>query len=159
MSGSGISWAICKSAPCSRQITMLAPHHSVFYRPDALPAAQPTMSQHWQQKKSEKHGKIHSFTNLFCVHLVVLLFDCHNDIWSGFTATEQRRMTVKKSDIAGPYFVLPPIKIEHDKCSQTSSQLPSQYVTCVVYQILSFLNQRKYIQHQIFANTLSSLPA
>ena len=39
VSGSGISWAICKSAPSSRQITMPAPHHSVFYRPDALPAA------------------------------------------------------------------------------------------------------------------------
>ena len=25
-----ISWAICKSAPCSRQITTPAPHHSVF---------------------------------------------------------------------------------------------------------------------------------
>ena len=30
MSGSGISWAICKSAPRSRQITTPAPHHSVF---------------------------------------------------------------------------------------------------------------------------------
>ena len=30
MGGSGISWAICKSAPCSRQITTPAPHHSVF---------------------------------------------------------------------------------------------------------------------------------
>jgi len=40
VSGSGISWAICKSAPRSRQITMPAPHHSVFYRPDALPATQ-----------------------------------------------------------------------------------------------------------------------
>jgi len=26
--------------------TSLAPHHSVFYRPDALSAAQPTMSKH-----------------------------------------------------------------------------------------------------------------
>ena len=33
VSGSGISWAICKSAPRSRQITMPAPHQSVFYRP------------------------------------------------------------------------------------------------------------------------------
>ena len=40
VSGSGISWAICKSALRSRQITTPAPHHSVFYRPDALPAAQ-----------------------------------------------------------------------------------------------------------------------
>jgi len=27
---SGISWAICKSAHCSSQITTPAPHHSVF---------------------------------------------------------------------------------------------------------------------------------
>ena len=46
VSGSGISWAICKSAPRSRQITMPVPHHSGFYRPDALPAAQPTASKH-----------------------------------------------------------------------------------------------------------------
>jgi len=30
VSGSSISWAICKSAPRSRQITTPAPHHSVF---------------------------------------------------------------------------------------------------------------------------------
>jgi len=30
VSGSGISWAICKSAPHSIQITMPATHHSVF---------------------------------------------------------------------------------------------------------------------------------
>ena len=30
VSGSGISWAICKSAPCSRQTSTPAPHHSVF---------------------------------------------------------------------------------------------------------------------------------
>jgi len=48
VSGSGISWAVCKSALRSRQITMPAPHHSVFYRPDALPAAQPTASMHWR---------------------------------------------------------------------------------------------------------------
>ena len=30
VSGSGISWAICKSAPRSRQITTPAPHHLVF---------------------------------------------------------------------------------------------------------------------------------
>ena len=52
VSGSGISWAICKSAPHSRQITTPAPHHSVFYRPDALPAAQPTASKHWRHLRS-----------------------------------------------------------------------------------------------------------
>ena len=50
VSGSGISWAICKSAPRSRQITMPAPHHSVFYRLDALPAVQPTASKYWRHK-------------------------------------------------------------------------------------------------------------
>jgi len=39
VSRSGIRWAICKSAPRSKQITMPAPNHSVFYRLDALPAA------------------------------------------------------------------------------------------------------------------------
>ena len=48
VSGSGISWAVCKSAPRSRLTTMPAPHHSGFYRPDALPAAQPTASKHWR---------------------------------------------------------------------------------------------------------------
>jgi len=48
MSGSGISCTICKSAPHSRQITMPAPHHWVFYRPNALPATQPTASKHWR---------------------------------------------------------------------------------------------------------------
>jgi len=43
----GISWAICKSAPCSRQTTTPAHHH--FYRPDALPATQPTASKHWRK--------------------------------------------------------------------------------------------------------------
>ena len=37
VSGSGISWAICKSAPRPRQITTPESHHSVSYRPDALP--------------------------------------------------------------------------------------------------------------------------
>jgi len=41
VSGSGISWAVCKSALWPRQITMPASNHSVFYRPDALPAARP----------------------------------------------------------------------------------------------------------------------
>jgi len=38
--GSGISWTLCKSVtPRYRQITTPAPHHSIFYMPDALPDA------------------------------------------------------------------------------------------------------------------------
>jgi len=40
-------YTICKqSAPRSRQITTPTPHHSNFYRPDAFPDTQPTMSKH-----------------------------------------------------------------------------------------------------------------
>jgi len=49
VTSSVISWATCKSAPCSRQTNTPAPHHSVFYRPNALPAIQPTASKHWRQ--------------------------------------------------------------------------------------------------------------
>ena len=43
VSGSGISWAICKSAPCSRQITTPALHHSVFLQA-GCPSCRPTNS-------------------------------------------------------------------------------------------------------------------
>ena len=64
-----------KSAPCSRQITMPAPHHSVFYRLYALTAAQPTASRHRRQeiqeilKASRKPGAI---TEADCVQSSVL---------------------------------------------------------------------------------------
>ena len=45
MSGSGISWATYSLQTDNRT----TPHNSVFYRPDALPAAQPTASKHWRQ--------------------------------------------------------------------------------------------------------------
>ena len=46
VSGSGISWAICKSAPRLDNHASTPPHF--FYRLDALPAAQPTASKHWR---------------------------------------------------------------------------------------------------------------
>ena len=63
MSGSGISWVICKSAPNSRKITMPEPYHSIFYRPDALPAAQSKVSKHWRR-----------YTNLF---IIITIFKAH----------------------------------------------------------------------------------
>ena len=67
MSGSGISWDICKSASRCRQITTPAPHHSVFYRPDALPAAQPTASKHWRHNQS-KHILLSKFLSFYSFH-------------------------------------------------------------------------------------------
>ena len=66
VSGSGISWAIYKSAPHSRQITTPAPHHSVFYRPDALPAAQPTASKYWRQNRESYYNNSNNRT----VHVI-----------------------------------------------------------------------------------------
>jgi len=43
VSGSDISWAICKSAPRSRQITTPAPHHSVFT--DRMPFLPPNQQR------------------------------------------------------------------------------------------------------------------
>jgi len=43
VSSSGISWATCKSAPCSRQTTTPAPHHSVFLQ-TGCPSCRPTNS-------------------------------------------------------------------------------------------------------------------
>jgi len=44
VSGSGISWAICKSAPRSEQITTPASHHSVFLQA-GCPSCRPTQCQ------------------------------------------------------------------------------------------------------------------
>ena len=43
VSGSGVSWAICKSAPRSRQITTPTPHRSVFLQA-GCPSCRPTNS-------------------------------------------------------------------------------------------------------------------
>jgi len=43
VSGNGISWAICQSAPRSRQITTPARHHSVFLEA-GCPSCRPTIS-------------------------------------------------------------------------------------------------------------------
>ena len=45
VSGSGISWAICKSAPRSRQITTPAPHHLQARCPSCHPTDTDTYRQ------------------------------------------------------------------------------------------------------------------
>jgi len=54
MSGSGIIWAICKSEPRFRQITPPL----IFYRSDALPAAQ-------QQRQSTEGNNL--FVTIQCI--------------------------------------------------------------------------------------------
>jgi len=47
VSGSGISWAVCKSVSLQTDNHTSTPPLS-FYRPDNLPDAQPTASKHWR---------------------------------------------------------------------------------------------------------------
>jgi len=65
--GSSISWAICKPTPRSTPAT----HCSVFYRPAALPAAQPTASKHWRHCTSSVNCLYDVLLVLsFCMRLV-----------------------------------------------------------------------------------------
>jgi len=86
VSGSGISWTICKSAPRSRQITTPEPHHSVFYRPDALPAAQPTASKHWK----------HILPNYTCCFMATTLKQVLASlyIWQSYAQNQWLRLTL-----------------------------------------------------------------
>ena len=54
VSGSGISWAICKSAPRSRQITTPAPHYWVFI--GQMPVLPP--NQQRQSSEGNYHQKL-----------------------------------------------------------------------------------------------------
>jgi len=60
--GNGISWAICKSAPHPRQITMPASHHSVFtgWMPFLPPNQQ---HQSTERKLYNGHVTLWNFTN------------------------------------------------------------------------------------------------
>jgi len=74
VSGIGISWAICKSALYPRQITILAPHHSLFYNPDALPAAQPSWTNIVKALKSQigiLYCNINNPGNVWCVYMII----------------------------------------------------------------------------------------
>jgi len=65
VSGSNISWTMCKCAPSSQ--TDKHPTTQFLYGPDALPAAQPTASKHW------RHGRAGSMK--WCiVHPSICLF-------------------------------------------------------------------------------------
>jgi len=59
VSGSGIRWATCKSAPRSRQITTPAPHHSVFA------GQMPFLLPNQQRQSTEGNGAVYYICNSF----------------------------------------------------------------------------------------------
>ena len=90
VSGSGISWAICKSASHSREITMPAPHHSVFLQV-GCPSCCPTNSIK-ALKVLVKH-KINS-TQILGFILICLYFTTGHLQLAQFSATESSSMGI-----------------------------------------------------------------
>jgi len=60
---SGISWAICKSAPLSRHITMPAPHHSSFLQA-GCPSCRLTV--HLRQVHTDAGSRLEGSTSVDC---------------------------------------------------------------------------------------------
>ena len=78
MSGSGISWAICKSAPRSRQITTPAPNYSVFT--GRMPFLPPN------QQRQSTEGK--------CAYVRMCLNPCKSDKHEKFAVSARRTRNV-----------------------------------------------------------------
>jgi len=72
---SGISWATCKSAPRSRQITTPAPHHSVFLQV-GCPSCHPTNSV----KALKAHGQSQHWDIIIRAHYMCITM--HNELVS-----------------------------------------------------------------------------
>jgi len=87
VNGCGISWAICKSAPRSSQITMPVPHRSVFYRPDALPASQPTVSKYSRLLSQSNKTKFANRKKIqFSSYKYFLIISYAFRAWNAFSA-------------------------------------------------------------------------
>ena len=99
VSGSGISWAICKSAPRSRQITMPTPHRSVFLQA-GCPSCRPTNSvkalkARWGQIKNK---------NKICSTSQTATCLCCSSYLGGFLSS----LTAPNQDrFSGPAFLWP----------------------------------------------------
>ena len=76
VSGSGISWALFKSASHSRQITTPAPTALFFYRPDALPAAKSTASKHRYYEVTRLSLKMTMTHASVCWDNTIFVWDC-----------------------------------------------------------------------------------
>ena len=78
VSGSGISWAVCKSAPRSRQITTPAPHRSVFLQA-GCPSCHPTNSVKALKATKIKKCSLHNYTTSW--HITHLDGHGHHVCW------------------------------------------------------------------------------
>ena len=77
VSGSGISWAVYKSAPRSRQITMPAPHHSVVLQA-GCPSCRPTNSV--KALKAWYNSLVTTLSQKKFTHMACYNFQMHEQI-------------------------------------------------------------------------------
>ena len=70
VSGCGISWAVCKSAPRSRQITTPTPHHSVFT--GRMPFLPPNQQRQSTEGKNTTSSAFKLFTIIICTSTCIL---------------------------------------------------------------------------------------
>jgi len=73
MSGSGISWAICMSAPHSWLITMPAPHHWVFYCTSCRPTNSVKALANHENIKYLWLQTVHELNVIFCTCICLQL--------------------------------------------------------------------------------------
>ena len=126
MSGSGISWAICISAPRPRQITMPAPHHSVFYRPDALSATQPTASKHWRYVLLQTRNSFYG--TRYLSHCSTRF--AFNPLFVNWVTS----LTPRSRDVIGHVTIGPQLVVSY------WSSVDSMSLSCTVAEILSVKN-------------------
>ena len=88
VSGSGISWAICKSAPSSQTDNHASPHHSIFYRPDALPAMLPTVPKHWRPEGRWRKAAVAVSSRITSKHDRLLTRSCSTS-WRALTSVSR----------------------------------------------------------------------
>jgi len=100
VSGSDISWAVCKSTPRPRQTTMPAPHHSLFtgQMPFLPPNQQhqstgcalrpPTGTFFLELTRSYfLHSLLNPFQNPGCAHVIIHHFDVSESRYLGYWLT------------------------------------------------------------------------
>ena len=78
--GSGISWAICKSAPRSRQITTPAPHHSHVFSTGRMPFLPPNQQRHCRCTEHACNSTVTATLAVVAPDLAVHVGDAHVEL-------------------------------------------------------------------------------
>ena len=130
VSGSGISWAICKQpAPHSRQITTPAPHHSVFTgRMPFLPPNQQRQSTEGTTCSTRRQNEKHTFSLIqlsmpvsFLTILLTYTRNTHTHMWTFTYYFSSRTSTQIQYRVARP-----PIFYGSSHISALVSRLPAR---------------------------------